>query len=60
MTGLCLVHKHPIPAENTNEDKVGAAFMQQCLTFIDLDTAATFDPCQFSEDTMKYVYPKAW
>jgi hypothetical protein len=49
----------PPPADNVNEDEADAAFMQQFLPFIDPDAANPFDPSRFSEDTMKYVHPKA-
>jgi hypothetical protein len=52
------VHAPP-PAENVNKDEADVAFMQQFLPFIDPDAADPFDPSRFSEDTMKYVHPKA-
>ena len=58
MTCLRLVHKHPL-LDNSNKDEADATFMQQGLPFIDLNAANLFDPSQFSDDTMKYVHPKA-
>ena len=49
----------PLLSDNVNKDEADATFMQQGLPFIDLNAANLFDPSQFSDDTMKYVHPKA-
>ena len=59
MTWMCLVHKHPLLL--TISMRIGQCRVRATVLFPfdDPDAADSFDPSHFSDDTMKYVHPKA-